>query len=67
MASSDNTAGLPCNWCEDNGEHTKSVAECEDCNINLCDECLKGHNRMPPLRNHTIVMSQKTEHQSQYN
>ncbi|CAH8838728.1 unnamed protein product [Trichobilharzia szidati] len=51
-----------CNWCHDNGEQTKSVGRCEDCGIWLCGECLKGHNRMPPLRNHNITVLSKSEH-----
>ncbi|THD27602.1 E3 ubiquitin-protein ligase TRIM33 [Fasciola hepatica] len=52
-----------CNWCDDNGEDTKSVGNCKECDVWLCDECLKGHNRMPPLRNHSIVMLSKSVNQ----
>ncbi|CAH8524471.1 unnamed protein product [Heterobilharzia americana] len=51
-----------CNWCHDNGEQTKSIGHCEDCDIWLCGECLKGHNRMPPLRNHNIIVLSKSEY-----
>ncbi|KAF5401671.1 B-box zinc finger [Paragonimus heterotremus] len=52
-----------CNWCEDNGEQTKSIGNCKECDVWLCGECLKGHNRMPPLRSHSITMLPKTGNQ----
>ncbi|CAH8509051.1 unnamed protein product [Schistosoma guineensis] len=63
ICNSENTNKSPtCNWCHDNGEQTKSIGHCEDCDIWLCGECLKGHNRMPPLRNHNITLLSKSEH-----
>ncbi|GAA35984.2 E3 ubiquitin-protein ligase TRIM33, partial [Clonorchis sinensis] len=49
-----------CNWCHDNGEQTKSIGNCKECDAWLCGECLKGHNRMPPLRSHGITMLPKS-------
>ncbi|KAK4469156.1 hypothetical protein MN116_006736 [Schistosoma mekongi] len=63
ICNTENTNKSPtCNWCHDNGEQTKSIGHCEDCDIWLCGECLKGHNRMPPLRNHNITLLSKSEH-----
>ncbi|VEL23587.1 unnamed protein product, partial [Protopolystoma xenopodis] len=49
-----------CTWCQDNGESTKSVGHCKDCDNWLCAECVKGHNRMPPFRSHNVEMSSDT-------
>ncbi|CAH8487608.1 unnamed protein product [Schistosoma turkestanicum] len=63
ICNTENTNKSPtCNWCHDNGEQTKSIGHCEECDIWLCGECLKGHNRMPPLRNHNITLLSKSEH-----
>ncbi|KAL3313696.1 Tripartite motif containing 33 [Cichlidogyrus casuarinus] len=43
-----------CSWCADNGEKKPSAGKCEDCNICLCNECISGHNRMPPFRSHNV-------------
>ncbi|KAH9286823.1 Transcription intermediary factor 1-alpha [Echinococcus granulosus] len=43
-----------CVWCSEGGESNISQGHCEQCNQWLCTECIKGHNRMPPFRSHTI-------------
>ncbi|KAM7540903.1 hypothetical protein Aperf_G00000026661 [Anoplocephala perfoliata] len=43
-----------CAWCTEGGETNISQGHCKECGQWLCDECIKGHNRMPPFRSHTI-------------
>ncbi|KAL5112500.1 Transcription intermediary factor 1-alpha [Taenia crassiceps] len=43
-----------CVWCSEGGESNVSQGHCKQCNQWLCTECIKGHNRMPPFRSHTI-------------
>ncbi|VDM31560.1 unnamed protein product [Hydatigera taeniaeformis] len=43
-----------CMWCSEGGESNVSQGHCKQCNQWLCTECIKGHNRMPPFRSHTI-------------
>ncbi|VDD80197.1 unnamed protein product [Mesocestoides corti] len=43
-----------CSWCAEGGETNISIGHCEQCGQWLCSECIKGHNRMPPLRSHTV-------------
>lgn len=64
LSKSENLPKSPnCNWCYDNGEQTKSIGNCRECDVWLCGECLKGHNRMPPLRSHTITTLPITSNQ----
>ncbi|VDL18283.1 unnamed protein product [Hymenolepis diminuta] len=43
-----------CVWCAEGEEINISQGHCKECDLWLCSECIKGHNRMPTFRSHTI-------------
>nr|CDS32761.1 E3 ubiquitin protein ligase TRIM33 [Hymenolepis microstoma] len=43
-----------CVWCAEGDETNISQGHCKECDLWLCSECIKGHNRMPTFRSHTI-------------
>ncbi|VDO14657.1 unnamed protein product [Rodentolepis nana] len=43
-----------CVWCAEGEETNISQGHCKECDLWLCSECIKGHNRMPTFRSHKI-------------
>ncbi|XP_071090479.1 E3 ubiquitin-protein ligase Midline-1-like isoform X2 [Haliotis cracherodii] len=43
-----------CNLCDEDGETTPANAWCVECNVSLCDGCLKAHRRIPATRHHDV-------------
>ncbi|XP_048253344.1 E3 ubiquitin-protein ligase TRIM56-like [Haliotis rufescens] len=46
--------GNNCNLCDEDGETTPANAWCVECNVSLCDGCLKAHRRIPATRHHVV-------------
>ncbi|XP_048247900.1 uncharacterized protein LOC124121199 [Haliotis rufescens] len=43
-----------CNFCDEDGETTPANAWCVECNVSLCDGCLKAHRSIPATRHHDV-------------